>query len=150
MESSQIADCEFCRIVLGENESVEIVASTENWVAFFPLRPATRGHTLVIPRMHVPDLWETQPGQAAELTYAVVKVGTAIKSALAPDGMNLITSAGDAAEQTVFHLHLHLVPRWYKDDFGPIWKKQGDHKPADLVGTAEQIRRAYSSLRDEY
>jgi histidine triad (HIT) family protein len=135
-------DCEFCAIARGEDRSVEIVCEGETWVAFFPLNPATPGHTLVIPRGHVSDLWKVEPPLDAELMAAVIRVGRAIETALTPEGMNLITSAGETAEQTVFHLHLHVVPRWRRDGFGRIWPIEGKFEDADLEGVAERIRDA--------
>jgi histidine triad (HIT) family protein len=71
----------------------------------------------------------------------VIQVGAAIHSAIKPEGMNLITSAGKAAEQTVFHLHLHVVPRWTQDRFGPIWPIEGmKYEDAALENVAELIR----------
>jgi histidine triad (HIT) family protein len=134
--------CEFCAIARGEDRSVEIVCEAESWIAFFPLDPATPGHTLIIPREHVADLWQVEPDLGTELMKAVVRVGRAIDSALRPEGMNLITSAGKAAEQTVFHLHLHVVPRWRRDGFGRIWPAEGKFEDADLVDVADRIRAA--------
>lgn len=134
-------DCPFCAIARGEDDSVEVVCQSPTWVAFFPLEPATPGHTLVIPRAHVSDLWDAEPSLASELMGAVVKVGRAIDDALNPEGMNLITSAGRVAEQTVFHLHLHVVPRWRKDGFGAIWPREGEsYTDAELETAARQIR----------
>jgi histidine triad (HIT) family protein len=73
---------------------------------------------------------------------AVIRVGKAIGSALVPEGMNMITSAGNTAEQTVFHLHLHVVPRWRADGFGHIWPADGKYEDADLENVAERIRAA--------
>src|SRR4051812_20757597 len=103
-------DCPFCAIARGEDGSVEIVCERSQWVAFFPPEPATPGHTLIIPRAHVRDLWHADPELGAVLMEAVIHVGNAVQTAVSPDGMNLISSAGEAAEQTVFHLHLHIVP----------------------------------------
>ena len=91
----------------GKDRSAEVVCEDKSWIAFFPLNPAMPGHTLVIPRTHVADLWQVGPPLGAELMAAVIRVGRAIDEALKPEGMNLITSAGETAEQTVFHLHLH-------------------------------------------
>ena len=135
-------DCDFCRIARGEDSSVELVCDEESWIAFFPLNPATPGHTLVIPRAHVADLWQAEPTQCADLMAAVIKVGRAIKSALKPEGMNLVTSAGAAAEQTVFHLHMHLVPRWTDDGFGRIWPSKGRYENANLRELADRVRQA--------
>lgn len=134
-------NCEFCRIAKGA-ESVELVCEGSEWLAFFPLNPATPGHTLIIPRVHVADLWQVDPVLGGELMAAVIRVGRAIDAALAPEGMNLITSAGTAAEQTVFHLHLHIVPRWNKDGFGRIWPIEGRYEDMSLEGVADRIRRA--------
>jgi histidine triad (HIT) family protein len=73
---------------------------------------------------------------------AVIKVGRAIKSALEPEGMNLISSAGEAAEQTIFHLHMHLVPRWQQDGFGRIWPNKERWEDVELGDVANRIRQA--------
>ncbi len=134
--------CAFCAIARGEDDTVEIVCEGDTWVAFFPLHPATPGHTLVIPRVHVADLWEAAPSVATSLMTAVVRVGRAIKTAMQPEGMNLISSAGEAAEQTVFHLHMHVVPRWRRDGFGSIWPREERYEDADLDALASRIRDA--------
>lgn len=137
------AGCAFCAIARGQDQSVEVVAEGNTWVAFFPLDPATPGHTLVIPREHVANLWEAEPKLGGELMEASIRVGRAISNALSPDGMNLITSAGSAAEQTVFHLHLHLVPRWRQDGFGQIWLANSKYEDKRLEPVAERIRQAW-------
>jgi histidine triad (HIT) family protein len=133
-------DCDFCSIARGEDPSAEVVCEGESWVAFFPLHPATLGHTLVIPRNHVVDLWKVKPPLGEHLMTAAIDVGRGIQAALAPEGMNLITSAGQIAEQTVFHLHLHLVPRWTGDGFGEIWSPAGLNDDLALKGAAAKIR----------
>jgi histidine triad (HIT) family protein len=112
-----------------------VISEADSWLAFFPTAPATPGHTLIIPRNHVSDLWVADLHLGEELTGAAVRVGRAIKAAVEAEGMNLITSAGEAAEQTVFHLHLHLVPRWTDDRF-EIWPPKRSMAPrlkADLA-----------------
>lgn len=140
-------DCDFCAIARGEDRFVEVVGEAKNWIAFFPTNPATPGHTLIIPRRHVVDLWEVELDLAAELMKAVVLVGRAIEVSLKPEGMNLITSAGKVAEQTVFHLHLHVVPRWHRDNFGKIWPIEGkSFQESDLENIADRVREA---IREE-
>jgi histidine triad (HIT) family protein len=130
---SHESECVFCRIAAGEVTDVETICEGDAWIAFFPETPATPGHTLVIPRVHIANLWEGDEAIGGELGSAVVKVGHAIRKALRPDGLNLITSAGTAAEQTVFHAHLHVVPRWEHDPIGPIWppKRRMDEEHAE-------------------
>lgn len=128
-------DCPFCAIVAGADSTVDIVCSGKTWLAFFPDSPATPGHTLVIPRDHVTDLWQAPPSLGADLFHAVSTVGKAVSHAVNPEGLNLITSSGEAAEQTVFHLHLHIVPRWTNDrlDIWPPKKPISDELRQDLV-----------------
>lgn len=139
---SAIQNCEFCAIARGDDHSVEVICQDASWIAFFPLKPATPGHTLIIPRAHVSDLWEAEVSAAEELMRAVVQVGRAIDLALNPEGMNLISSAGKTAEQTVFHLHLHVLPRWQRDGFGQIWPTNGYFEDVELDNVADRIREA--------
>jgi histidine triad (HIT) family protein len=134
-------DCDFCAIARGESKA-EIVCEGKDWIAFLPLEPATAGHSLVIPREHVSNLWQADRGTAHELMGAVIRVGNAITAGLRPDGMNLITSAGEAADQSVFHLHLHVVPRWEGDGFGRIWPWKSSVPPAARRDAAGRIRAA--------
>jgi len=135
-------NCAFCRIARGEDPTVSIICEDTSWVAFFPSEPATPGHTLVVPREHVADVWSLHPILAADLMNGVIRVGRAIRSAVAPAGMNLISSSGEAAEQTVYHLHLHVVPRYEGDDMDPIWpqKKKLDIELKERI--ADGIRKA--------
>ena len=134
--------CDFCAIAKGEDRSVRVVCEGDEWIAFFPLKPATKGHTLVIPRRHVADVWELEVPLSAELMEAVIRVGRSVQAAVRPEGMNLISSKGRAAEQTVFHLHLHVLPRWTQDDLDRIWPQESPLDDVDLEAVAEQIRTA--------
>lgn len=135
--------CDFCAIARGDDQSVEVICEAKTWIAFFPLNPATPGHTLIIPRKHITDLWNADPDLGADLMGAVIRVGRAITASLQPEGMNLITSAGTAAEQSVFHLHLHVVPRWRRDGFGNIWPPAKQYQDAQLENVADRIRAAF-------
>jgi histidine triad (HIT) family protein len=140
--AGQIEGCDFCAIAAGEDKSVRVVCESSSWIAFFPLEPATRGHTLVVPRCHVSDVWELDEPLGAELMSAVIHVGRAVEASVRPEGMNLISSKGRAAEQSIFHLHLHLLPRWAKDGFDRIWPTSSPHQDTDLDAIAERIRTA--------
>lgn len=137
--------CEFCAIARGDDRSVEIVCEGSDWVAFLPLKPATMGHTLVIPRRHVADVWELEEPLSSELMAAVIRVGRSIQEAVRPDGINLISSKGRAAEQSVFHLHLHVLPRWTEDGFDRIWPKDSPVDASELAEVAARIRAACSN-----
>lgn len=138
-----LQDCPFCAIVRGDEDSrAEVVCEGATWIAFFPLEPATPGHTLIISRAHYRDYWDLSPDLAADLAGAVLRVGRAMRHALEPEGMNLISSSGEAAEQTVFHLHIHLVPRWKRDGFGRIWPPDTRFDDALKANLADSIRKA--------
>lgn len=136
---SDIVECDFCNIVAGGADT-EVVGRGPGWVAFFPISPATRGHTLVIPVSHVRNFWEADSEVIAEVTRGCLEVGRALSDVLGPEGMNLITSAGDAAEQTVEHLHLHVVPRWHGDGIDRIWPE--DRVTATATATLARDLRA--------
>lgn len=132
-------DCAFCEIASGADATVEVVCSSTDWVAFFPDTPATPGHTLLIPRKHVKNLWSADAAIGCELFRGLQVVGDALWRALDPEGMNVITSAGEAAEQTVFHLHLHLVPRW-RDDRLDLWPPKQPMKKTLKEDLAAAVR----------
>lgn len=131
--------CEFCAISRGISPNMpEVVARGDGWIAFSPKAPAVPGHILLIPDQHVPDFLELDSGTAAMLAIVATSLGNAIRRTLEPDGMNLITSSGEAAEQSVRHLHIHLVPRWEEDDFGKIWPETG---ASDCLAIEDAIRK---------
>ncbi|MCX4777621.1 HIT family protein [Streptomyces sp. NBC_01264] len=100
--------------------------------------PAAVGHTLVVPKSHYGDFFDLPGPPLASLMQAVSTVGAALRAVLRPDGMNVISSAGAAATQTVFHVHVHLVPRWHGDGFGGIWPASGPTVSGDV---AVRLRR---------
>ena len=103
-------DCLFCKIVAGEIPSRQVYAD-EHAVAFLDVAPIHRGHTLVVPRHHVGDLVDPE-ADLAEITPAVQQVARLLKTKLDADGINIFSSAGKAAGQEIFHLHVHVVPRY--------------------------------------
>ena len=103
-------DCIFCRIVTGELPSWQVYAD-EHAVAFLDINAWHRGHTLVIPRRHVVDLVAGEP-TLPEIASTVDAVARLLDARLAPDGMNILSSAGRVAGQTVFHAHVHVIPRY--------------------------------------
>src|SRR5579871_4557867 len=105
-----MSDCLFCRIVAGELPAT-VVAQSDRAIAFMDINPATRGHALVVPRAHADDLLEVGDADlaaCAQLAAGLARVATA---ELGAAGVNLINSCGRAAWQTVFHFHIHVIPR---------------------------------------
>ncbi len=122
---------------------------SERVVAFFPLEPATLGHTLVIPTSHIPDIWALDDVTASTLAYATMCVARAVREALAPDGLNIIQSNGAAATQTVEHLHVHVVPRWEGDAMGRIWPPEstaGDNSASTIVREGKALQAIRDAL----
>jgi histidine triad (HIT) family protein len=135
--------CPFCEIVALDDPDARELFRNENVVAFFPLEPATLGHTLVIPRSHIPDIWALTAEDAADIAEATLSVAHAIGRVMHPDGLNVIQSNGEAATQTVMHLHVHIVPRWEGDAIGRIW-------PPSSPYTEEQKDDVWEALRTEF
>lgn len=132
-------DCEFCQII-NRLTPAEVVYESRTTLAFFPLEPATRGHTLVIPKRHVENFLVAEPADLPGLSTAVVLVGKALDTVLRPQGMNIISSAGEAASQSVMHLHVHLVPRWNGDAVGEIWPPKTITASEVLEDVADAVR----------
>jgi histidine triad (HIT) family protein len=114
------ADCIFCKIVAREIPAL-IIEEDGDALAFMDIAPATRGHALVIPKKHASDLWEIEPDQLAAVAKAAQRVALRIRDRLAPDGLNLVNSNGPAAWQTVFHFHVHVIPRYVGDPLRLPW-----------------------------
>ena len=107
-------DCIFCKIVAGELPS-EIVREDEHTVAFMDINPWTRGHALVIPRTHSPNLYEVGEDDLRHTSSAAKQLALRMRERLRCDGVNLLNASEPAAWQTVFHFHMHVIPR-YEDD----------------------------------
>lgn len=132
--------CIFCAIVAGEAPA-EIVYADERTMAFLDVAPLARGHVLVIPRRHVAALWDLPAELAGPLMETTVRMAAAVNDAFHPGGINLFHSTGAEAGQSVFHVHLHVVPRWRGDRFRPPIVADRSPDP-ELAATAAQLRAA--------
>jgi histidine triad (HIT) family protein len=120
------AGCIFCKILSGELPA-RIVDQDERTVAFMDIAPATRGHALVVPRAHAADLLHSDPEDLRAVILAAQRLAQRMKERLAADGVNLLNSCGAAAWQTVFHFHMHVIPRYDGDPLRLPWVPgQGD------------------------
>lgn len=114
-------NCIFCKIINGEIPSAKVYENDDVF-AFLDLSQVTKGHTLVVPKKHQKDLFHLEPETAAALFSNIPKIASAIKEAFHPLGLNLLNNNGEFAGQSVFHYHVHLIPRYGKEDgFEPIW-----------------------------
>ena len=113
-------DCLFCKIVAGELPAT-IVAEDDRTVAFMDINPATRGHVLVVPREHSNDLLAIDPEDLAAVARTAQRVAATMPDRLGADGVNLLNSCGREAWQTVFHFHMHVIPRYAADPLRLPW-----------------------------
>jgi histidine triad (HIT) family protein len=132
------ADCLFCGIVAGEVPA-QILDSDENTVAFMDINPATRGHALVVPRRHSADLLEISDEDLERTMLAARRLARTIEQSLSPDGFNIINSCRPAAWQTVFHFHMHVIPRYDDDPLKLPWIPRGADSE-EIAATADLIR----------
>lgn len=139
-------DCPFCEIVNREDPDAREVYRDEFTVAFFPTEPAILGHTMVIPREHVPDIWHLDDTMAGRLSVTTLRIARAINQSLHPDGLNVIQSNGAAASQSVMHLHVHLVPRRTDDRIGRIWPPESDFSETQKDDAWETLREACRAI----
>jgi histidine triad (HIT) family protein len=132
--------CIFCAIVAGQAPAV-VVYEDAHTMAFMDINPATRGHVLVIPKKHARDIFDVDEEEALYVMRTVVRVAKAIDKALQPDGVNLIQANRRAAFQSVYHFHIHVIPRWWDDGLVPIWRHQRED-PQVLREVGAKIREA--------
>jgi histidine triad (HIT) family protein len=131
-------DCIFCRIVAGEIPA-SVIDQDEHTLAFMDIAPATRGHALVIPKRHAADLWEIDPDQLAAVTLTAQRVARRIRDRLGADGVNLINSCRAPAWQTVFHFHIHVIPRYEGDPLRLPWDPHSGDL-GEIQAVAEELR----------
>ena len=133
-----MADCLFCGIVDGSVPS-QTIDSDERTVAFMDIAPATPGHALVVPRKHSADLLEIDDDDLSATVIASQRLARRMKDVLGADGINLINACGAAAWQTVFHFHIHVIPRYDDDPLKLPWiPAEGDQ--GEIAKVAERLR----------
>ena len=137
MESSN-ADCLFCGIVSGDVPA-QIVDSDEHTVAFMDINPATRGHALVVPRRHSTDLMDVPEEDLAGTMAAARRLARRMEETLEPDGYNILNACRPAAWQTIFHYHLHVIPRYEDDPLKLPWIPRGA-EAQEIAAVAGRIR----------
>jgi histidine triad (HIT) family protein len=130
-------DCIFCKIIAGELPSQRI-DEDERTIAFMDISPATRGHVLVVPRQHVRDLLEISSDDLSATAATAQRMARRISERLGAAGVNLINSCGAAAWQTVFHFHIHVIPRYEDDPLRLPWvPSPGD--PNEIADAAQEL-----------
>lgn len=113
-------DCIFCKIANGEIPSATVYEDSICRV-ILDVNPANKGHALIIPKEHFDNIYRMDAETAAKIFTIATEVAKAQKAELNPDGLNILQNNGEAAGQTVFHFHMHLVPRYIKDNVTMTW-----------------------------
>jgi histidine triad (HIT) family protein len=131
-------DCIFCKIVAGELPA-QIVDEDERTIAFMDINPATRGHLLAIPREHSRNLLQIESEDLVATMATAQRMARRVSERLHPEGVNVLNSCGQAAWQTVFHFHLHVIPRYAGDPLRLPWiPSEGD--PQEIEAVARELR----------
>ncbi|MDE3721379.1 HIT domain-containing protein [Nocardiopsis sp. N85] len=145
--SAQDQGCPFCAIAQQRAPAREVLR-TEDVVAFLPDVPAVLGHTLLIPRQHARDIWDVDVRLGQALTNATRQVVAAVSAATGTRELNIIQSNGAAAGQSVFHLHVHVVPRRHGDRMPHLWPPDANWSPGALDVIAGELRSAFPGTED--
>ncbi len=131
-------DCIFCKIIAGELPG-QVIDQDERTVAFMDINPATRGHALVVPREHARDLLEISPEDLEATVVAAQRLARRMHDRLDTEGINLLNACGEAAWQTVFHFHIHVIPRYHDDPLKLPWQPApGDQH--EIAAAADALR----------
>ena len=116
-----MSDCIFCKIANGEIPSATLYED-EDFRVILDLGPASKGHALILPKAHAANIYEISDDMAAKAMILAKKMSTKMTEALKCDGFNIVQNNGEPAGQTVFHFHMHLIPRYEGDQVGITWK----------------------------
>lgn len=131
-------DCIFCKLANHVFET-NMIYEDDDFTVILDAGPATKGHALILPKEHYANLYEIPDGLLQKAAVLAKKVVTALTEKLNADGYNIVQNNGETAGQTVFHFHIHLIPR-YQDDGQLIGWKPGKPSAEELKALAEQIR----------
>ena len=116
-----MSDCIFCKIANGEIPSATLYED-EDFRVILDLGPASKGHALILPKAHAANIYEISDDMAAKAMILAKKMTTKMTEVLKCDGFNIVQNNGEPAGQTVFHFHMHLIPRYKNDKSGFGWK----------------------------
>lgn len=134
------SDCIFCLIIAGDAPA-EVIHEDEHTLAFLDIAPLARGHTLVVPRDHCVDLFDIGPERAAAVMRSAIAVAGMLRDAFRPPGMNLLQATGALAGQTVFHFHIHVLPRYGGTEIKVSFPNRSVADRTELTTVADAVRR---------
>lgn len=143
-----MSECIFCKIIDGSIPSAKIYED-DHVYAFMDIMPLTKGHTLIIPKNHKENIYDLSEEEASNLFKVVPKIASVLKESFGPVGMNLLNNNGAPAGQSVFHFHLHFIPRYDQTDgFRPTWiTKEKTITPEIIQNLAAEL---YEKLKKQF
>ena len=133
-------NCIFCKLAAGQIPSTTLYED-EDFRVIMDIAPAVKGHAIVLPKQHMNDLLSIEENTAKKALFVVSKIANAIRDALNCDGINILQNNGEAAGQSVFHLHFHILPRYKEDHFTIPWKTLS-YEEGEAEAIAKRIRAA--------
>ncbi|QIW24350.1 HIT family protein [Sulfolobus sp. S-194] len=136
----QVDNCIFCKIAKGEIKSQKVYEDQEI-IAFLDINPVNKGHVLVVPKDHYETIFDIPKEKLSKVIEVVQKVAIALRK-MGADGINIISNNGKAAEQHIFHLHIHVIPRYFNDgkDIDAMSKRAKYNDEKEMSDYAEKIR----------
>ena len=132
-------NCIFCKIIEGDIPS-KTLYENEEFKVIFDISPASRGHVIILPKYHAANIFELPEEVTAKAFVLAKKIATVLQKVLNCDGVNILQNNGEAAGQTVFHLHIHVIPRYKDDNMGLSWVQgQADKEELEkIIADAQQ------------
>lgn len=135
-----VDDCIFCKLANGKIPT-NAIYEDDDFKVVMDLSPASKGHCIILPKTHAANLFEMPDEYCQKILPVAKKCGTVLKEVLHCDGLNVLQNNGEAAGQTVFHLHVHLIPRYEGDGVHIKWKEHTDEH--DIEALAKEIREGF-------
>jgi len=132
-------DCIFCKIAAGEIPS-RTIYEDEKFRTILDISPASKGHAIILPKNHAANIYELPEEDASKIFVVAKKVAAAMQTAFHCEGLNILQNNGELAGQTVFHLHVHVLPRYTDDGVQFSWK-HGQPSEEELDNLADSIRQ---------
>ena len=124
-------NCIFCKLA-NKDIPTNIIYEDEKFTVILDASPATKGHALILPKNHAANIYELPDEDAADIFVLAKKLATKMTEILHCDGFNIVQNNGEVAGQTVFHFHMHLIPRYENDNAGILWEP-GETTPEDMA-----------------
>ena len=134
-----VDECIFCQIAQKKVQS-SIVYEDDNFIAILDIHPANKGHTLVMPKNHIPELLSLNEEQNKEFFAVVQRVANGVRTAMNVEAFNLVQNNGPAAGQAIPHLHIHVIPRFEKDGLALGVFRQGKYEDNEISSVRDSIK----------